>query len=213
MNKTLSILILEDSPADVELVQFELENAGLSYTAKVVETEEDFVRALDEYHPDIILSDYDLPRYTGALALAEAKKRCPDVPFILVSGAIGEDRAIEILTQGAVDYVLKSRLDQRLVPAVKRALTEAQEHRARKTAEAELRRAHRNLEKQVAERTAELKKQNQRLEIMSYIAGRLLETDNPQLLMEELCLRVMTFLDCHAFFNFLVDDTTGRLHL
>ena len=213
MNKSLKILILEDSPTDAELAQFELQNAGLSFKAKVVGTQKDFVEAIDEYCPDIILSDYDLPRYSGARALAEAKKKCPDTPFILVTGAVGEDRAIEILTQGAKDYVLKSRLEQRLVPAVKRALAEAQEHRARKTAEAELRKAHRNLEKQVAERTAELQRQNERLEILSYIAGRLLETDAPQQLMEELCLRVMAFLDCHTFFNFLVDDAVGKLHL
>src|SRR5512145_533796 len=158
MNKTLSILILEDSPADVELVQFELENAGLSYTAKVVETEEDFVRALDEYHPDIILSDYDLPRYTGALALAQARMRCPDVPFILVTGAIGEDRAIEILTQGAKDYVLKDRLS-RLAPAVQRALAEADAHQARKKAEEDLLIAHKALKREIEERTAELHKE------------------------------------------------------
>ncbi len=213
MDKPLSILILEDSPADAELVLFELENAGLSFSAKVVKTEKEFVAAIGESCPDIILSDYDLPRYTGALALAQAKQQCPDVPFILVTGAVGEDRAIEILTQGAKDYVLKSRLELRLVPAVKRALAEAEEHRARKKAEEELRDAHRNLERQVAERTAELQRQNERLEILSYTAGRLLETDNPQQLMEELCRRVMTFLDCQMFFNFLVDELSGKLHL
>ena len=119
-------------------------------------TEEDFVRELQEFSPDLILSDYDLPTYNGALALAEAKRRCPDTPFILVTGAVTEDRAIDILTQGAKDYVLKTRLQQRLVPAVKRALAEAEEHRARKQAEAELREAHRTLEERVKIRTAEL---------------------------------------------------------
>jgi len=213
MNKSLKILILEDSPTDAELVQFELQNAGLSFEAKVVGNQKEFVEAIDEYCPDIILSDYDLPRYSGAQALTEANKKCPDTPFILVTGAVGEDRAIEILTQGAKDYVLKNRLEQRLVPAVKRALAEAEEHRARKKAEEELRDAHRSLERQVAERTAELQRQNERLEILSYTAGRLLETDNPQQLMEELCRRVMTFLDCQMFFNFLVDEISGRLHL
>ena len=106
--------------------------------------------------PEIILSDYDLPRYNGALALAKARETCPDIPFILVTGAVSEDRAIEILTRGAKDYVLKSRLQQRLVPAVQRALGEAEEHKARKKAEAQLRRAHRSLENQVKKRTAEL---------------------------------------------------------
>ena len=96
------------------------------------------------------------PPTTVPLALAEASRRCPDTPFILVTGAVSEDRAIEILTQGAKDYVLKSRLEQRLVPAVRRALAEAEEHRSRKKAEEELREAHRELEDRVRQRTAEL---------------------------------------------------------
>ena len=138
MAESLRIIILEDNLADAELVQFELKEAGLVFTAKVVMTRNDFVHELQTFSPDLILSDYDLPNYNGALALAEAKKRCPDVPFVLVTGAVGEDRAIEILTQGAKDYVLKSRLEQRLVPAIRRALAEAQEHKERKKAEEEL---------------------------------------------------------------------------
>ena len=101
-------------------------------------TEKDFIHEIQEFCPDLILSDYDLPKYNGALALAEARRRCPDTPFILVTGAVTEDRAIEILTQGAKDYVLKTRLQQRLVPAVRRALAEAEEHKERKKAEEEL---------------------------------------------------------------------------
>lgn len=142
MDKPLRILILEDNPADAELVQFELEEAGISFTAHVVIKENDFVRNLQDFAPDLILSDYDLPQYSGALALAEAKKRCPDIPFILVTGAVSEDRAIEILTSGAKDYVMKSRLS-RLAPAVRRALAEAAEHQARKKAEEEVRAASR----------------------------------------------------------------------
>ena len=118
-------------------------------------TEDAFIQELNEFVPDLILSDYDLPQYTGFLALGEAKTKCPDVPFILVTGAIGEDRAIEILTHGAKDYVMKSRL-RPSVPAVHRALAEAEEHKARKDAEEKLRKAHRTLEKKVEKRTAEL---------------------------------------------------------
>ena len=156
MVESLRILILEDTPTDAELIQFELQEAGIVFTAKVVMTEKDFIREIQEFSPDLILSDYDLPKYSGALALAEARKKCPDTPFILVTGAVTEDRAIEILTQGAKDYVLKSRLQQRLVPAVRRALAEAGEHRARKQAEEELRESHRTLEERVKARTAEL---------------------------------------------------------
>ena len=156
MAEALQILILEDNLADAELVQFELQETGFSFTAKVVMTEKDYVQELQKHPPDLILSDYDLPQYNGALALAEARSRCPDTPFILVTGAVSEDRAIEILTQGAKDYVLKSRLQQRLVPAVRRALAEAEEHRGRTQAERELREAHRSLEERVEIRTAEL---------------------------------------------------------
>ena len=103
MAESLRILILEDNPADAELVQFELQEGGLAFTSKIVMTEEDFVREIWEFCPDLILSDYDLPKYNGALALAEARRRCPDTPFILVTGAVTEDRAIDILTQGAKD--------------------------------------------------------------------------------------------------------------
>jgi PAS domain S-box-containing protein len=136
MDKTLQVLILEDNPADAELIKFELEEAGIIFASKVVMTEEDFIHELHVFSPDVILSDYDLPRYTGALALVEAKRCCPDVPFILVTGAISEDRAIEILTSGAKDYVMKSRLN-RLSSALQRAVAEAEEHRARKKAEEE----------------------------------------------------------------------------
>ena len=156
MTEPLRILILEDNPADAELVQFELGEAGIIFTSKVVMTEEDFIREIQEFCPNLILSDYDLPKYNGALALAEARRRRPDTPFILVTGAVTEDRAIDILTQGAKDYVLKNRLQQRLVPAVRRALAEAEEHRARKQAEEDLRKAHRDLESLVERRTTEM---------------------------------------------------------
>jgi DNA-binding NtrC family response regulator len=156
MVESLYILILEDDPADAELAQYELEGAGLVFTSKVVTSEKDFVFELRESSPDLILSDYDLPQYNGALALAEAGRRCPDTPFILITGAIGEDRAIEILTQGAKDYVPKNRLQQRLVPAVRRALAEAEEQKTRKQAEAELHEAHRTIDERVKIRTAEL---------------------------------------------------------
>ncbi len=227
MTQSLNILVLEDNPTDAELTLFELEEAGFIISTKVVATEKEYVRELSECPYDLILSDYDLPRYNGSSALLEAVKRCPDTPFILVTGAVSEDRAIEILTQGAKDYVLKNRLQQRLVPAVRRALAEADELKARKKAEEDLREAHKNLERQVGERTAELQRElehrrqieatllkyNERLEILSYTAGRLLASDHPQRIVEELCRKVMTFLDCQAFFNFLVDESAGRLHL
>ncbi len=85
--------------------------------------EKEFLRALEKFSPDLIISDYDLPQYNGALALAEAKSRFPEVPFILVTGALDKDpkRIGEMLARGASDYVLKDHLDQ-LIPAVHSAL-------------------------------------------------------------------------------------------
>jgi len=134
MDKELRILILEDAPVDAELEEHELRKAGLIFTSKVVDTRENFLKALDEFLPDLILSDYELPAFDGLAALRIAKEKCPDVPFILVSGKLGEEFAIENLKEGATDYVLKNNL-KRLVPSVKRALKEAKERTERKRAE------------------------------------------------------------------------------
>ncbi len=154
--KTLRIIILEDRSSDADLVEFELQEAGFVYAAKRVETEKEYIQALQEFSPDLILSDYDLPQYNGALALAEAKARCPEVPFILVTGAVGEDRAIEMLTSGAKDYVMKHYL-HRLAPAAQRVLAQAEGQKALKRAEEKLREAHNNLERQIQKKTAELR--------------------------------------------------------
>lgn len=134
MNGTLNILILEDVAADAELIQFELTEAGVSFAAWWAQGKASYLKGLDEFSPDIILSDYSLPSFDGISALKLAKKKCAAVPFIFVSGALGEEKAIELLKEGATDYVLKSRL-ARLGPAVSRALLEAQTLREREMAE------------------------------------------------------------------------------
>ncbi len=141
----MRILILEDTPSDADLIEYELQDAGLVFTALRVQTETEYVHALQKFSPDIIISDYDLPQYNGSLALAEAKARCPEVPFILVTGALPEDRAIDSLKDGGKDYVMKDHL-RKLAPAIKRALGEMSEIRARKEAEEELRKARHKLE-------------------------------------------------------------------
>ncbi len=158
MKDNIHILILEDTASDAALMEDELQSAGLNFAAQIVSNREDYLMALDNFSPDIILSDYNLPQYDGVTALNDARLRLPDIPFILVTGAIGEDLAIDIFINGANDYVMKNRL-QRLVPAVQRALAEAEEINARKEAEAELRKAHDELEMQVKERTAELQRE------------------------------------------------------
>ena len=123
MNKSLRILILEDRVSDADLIEYELKEAGFVFTSRRTETEEGYLQALREFSPDLILSDYDLPQYTGTLALDAAKKLRPDVPFILVTGAIDERDGLcrEILAQGARECVLKNHLEQ-LAPAVRKAL-------------------------------------------------------------------------------------------
>lgn len=152
----LRILLLEDSSLDAELTLRELKRGGLEFTAKHVQTGEAFQSAIAGFQPSLILSDYKLPTFDGSKALAMARKECPDVPVILISGAVGEETAVELLKNGATDFVLKDRLAGRLVPAVRRALREVEERQARRQAEADLRALNEQLEQRVAERTREL---------------------------------------------------------
>ncbi|MGC2434164.1 MAG: response regulator, partial [Desulfobaccales bacterium] len=140
MVPSLRILIVEDLASDAELMAYELRQANLTFTTRRVDNDQDFVRELEQFPPDLILSDYHLPRFNGPAALALAQEKCPDIPFIFVSGAIGEEVAVDNLKRGATDYVLKDRLF-RLAPAVKRALREAAEIRERLQAEEALRRS------------------------------------------------------------------------
>ena len=142
MHKGLRILILEDIPAEAELTEHELRKAGIEFMSKHVDTREAFQAALLDFSPDIILSDYSLPSFDGLSAFAIAHERCPDVPFILVTGVLGEEFAIEALRKGVTDYVLKSNL-ARLVPVVHRALEEAQEREKLARAEDEIRQSRR----------------------------------------------------------------------
>jgi PAS domain S-box-containing protein len=130
----LRILDLEDDPLDTELVQANLAEGGIACEIVRVQTREEFEVSLMNGDFDLVLSDYSLPSFDGLSALELAKEIRPEVPFILVSGAIGEERAIEALKRGATDYVLKQRLE-RLVPAVRRAVREAEERTERRRAE------------------------------------------------------------------------------
>jgi len=158
----LHILMLEDVATDADLIQRELDREGFAFEARRVTTRDAFTQALGAFDPDLILADYSLPSFDGLAALEVAQAERPHVPVVFVSGAIGEERAIETLKQGATDYVLKDQLS-RLGPAVRRALREAEERRARREAEAALRRAHDQLEQKVEARTAELREANSAL--------------------------------------------------
>ncbi|MEA5507710.1 response regulator [Halotia wernerae UHCC 0503] len=133
----LHFLLLEDSLLDAELIQVILREGGIDCELLRVETSADFVTALETKTFNLILADYALPSFDGMSALKITRDRCPDIPFIFVSGTLGEELAIEALKNGATDYVLKQRLG-RLIPSVQRALREAQERRDRQRAEESL---------------------------------------------------------------------------
>jgi PAS domain S-box-containing protein len=138
MKQMLRILHLEDDPKDAELVRSLLESDGVAVDVLRVDSAVDFARALERSPFDLIISDFTLPAFDGHTALKLALEKAPDVPFIFVSGTIGEESAIESLLSGATDYVLKTRME-RLVPAVKRAMREIKERSSRKKAEQALR--------------------------------------------------------------------------
>ncbi|MCX7173247.1 MAG: ATP-binding protein [Proteobacteria bacterium] len=145
MPKELRLLLLEDEAADAELTEHALRRAGLVFLSRRVDSRDAFVAALDEFRPDLVLADYRLPAFDGLEALTIAVERAPEVPFIFVSGAMGEELAIDTLRQGAADYVLKGHLNK-LVPAVNRALLDVEERRRRKQAEADILRSNAELE-------------------------------------------------------------------
>jgi PAS domain S-box-containing protein len=128
----LRILLLEDDPNDAELIRIELQRHGLKPQWQHAATATEFRAALEGGAPDLVLADYKLPGFDGLSALEIVRQQCPDVPFIFVSGALGEERAIEILKSGATDYVLKDRL-QRLPAVVERALEETRARLERRT--------------------------------------------------------------------------------
>jgi len=117
MKKDLSILLVEDIPSDAELIEREMSRAGIEYKIYRVETESDFLVSLTEFCPDVILSDFYLPTFNGLEALALARKYTPQTPFIMVTGAINVETAVDCMKAGAWDYVLKDRIE-RLTPAI-----------------------------------------------------------------------------------------------
>ncbi len=137
----LRILLVEDSAPDVALIKHMLNTSGREISVVNVETRVAFETELTSRPPHLILSDYSLPTFDGSAALEIAKRIVPQVPFIFVTGTLGEEVAIDMLKLGATDYVLKNRLT-RLTPAVSRALSETEQRRARDLAEEKFRRSH-----------------------------------------------------------------------
>jgi PAS domain S-box-containing protein len=140
MDSSLSILLLEDDVSDAEIIQGTLETDGIECQVRRVDTRDDFCAALEQAGFDLILADFTLPCFDGISALRIALQKCPEVPFIFVSGTLGEELAIDALKIGATDYVLKERL-ARLASAVRRALRESKARAERKQAVEQLRRS------------------------------------------------------------------------
>jgi diguanylate cyclase (GGDEF)-like protein len=166
--RELHVLLIEDSEPDAELTMRRLKAAGFSCSYRCVVNERDMRRELKACRPDLILSDFSIPGFSGMSALAIARVEAAGVPFIFLSGTIGEERAIEALKCGAIDYVLKTN-PMRLVPAVERAL-----------AEAELRRTSQIAEQQVARLTGVL-------QMLSGINAALVRIQNRDELLNETC--------------------------
>src|SRR5689334_21653186 len=164
----LRVLLIEDSPSDVELAVWRLKQAGYACSYQCVVNEAQMRAALHAGLPDLILSDFSLPGFDGMSALELARAEAPDIPFIFLSGTIGEEWAIEALKRGAVDYVLKSN-PKRLGPAVKRALEESA-----------LRRSSQQAARQVARLTGVLK-------MLSGINSALVRIQNRDEVMTETC--------------------------
>ena len=118
------VLMIEDVETDAELALRELRRAGVLCLGRRVDTEPALRAALDEFEPDIILSDFSMPQFDGMSGLAVSRELCPDTPFIFLSGTIGEEYAIRALKNGASDYVLKTNM-ARLPPVVERAIDDA----------------------------------------------------------------------------------------
>ncbi|MEO5373476.1 MAG: ATP-binding protein [Alphaproteobacteria bacterium] len=127
----MKVLLLEDSAADAELIERSLRKAGLSFSSRHVDNREGFVRALEEFAPDLVLSDYDVTDdFDGLAAVQVVREARPDLPVIIVTGAVGDETAVQLVKAGASDYILKDRLG-RLPIAIERALAEVEEARAR----------------------------------------------------------------------------------
>jgi PAS domain S-box-containing protein len=136
MKKDLRILMLEDVPADAELIDSALRRGGFSFQAKRVETRDEFLREIEGRPPDVILSDHGLPSFDGLAALSITHEKCPDTPFIFVTGSMGDQGAVNSVRAGATDHVLKTQLGV-LPLTVQRALHFSEEKRKRKQAEKE----------------------------------------------------------------------------
>src|SRR5512137_2753007 len=158
MNKKLSVLLVEDSEDDAALLERTLKKAGIKPAVERVETADAMKKALQKQEWDVVIADYVLPCFSGLDAINVLKKTGKDLPFIIVSGKIGEDTAVETMKAGAHDYIMKGNL-ARLLPAIEREIEEAKVRQKRREAEEKLIHSHNEL----VDTTIELEKTNKKL--------------------------------------------------
>ncbi|WP_300566212.1 response regulator [Flavobacterium sp.] len=144
MTNDLKILILEDTLSDVDLLKRELNKSDFNFIFEIVQTRETFENALDSFNPDLILSDFNLPSFDGLSAFHIKQKKSPEIPFIIVSGAIGEEKAVELIKNGVTDYTQKDKLFT-LNQKITRALKEVEEKKEKKNAEEKINQQHKKL--------------------------------------------------------------------
>ena len=134
MSKKIKILIVEHEPYDLEVMYRELKKSGLSYVFETVEDEQNYLKVIQKLVPDIILSDYSLPTFSGMRAFELRQEIAPDTPFIFVSGTVGEEKSIELIKKGVTDYVLKDKIFS-LAQKIERALAENEDRVNKRIAE------------------------------------------------------------------------------
>ena len=193
MGEPLRVLIIEDSQDDTELLVRELRKAGYEPVYQRVDTAVDMSRALDEGGWDVIASDYSMPQFDTLAALSLLHERQFDLPFIIVSGRIGEDVAVKAMKAGAHDYIMKDNL-ARLVPAIQRELWEAEQRNERRRAEEDVRRYH------------------ERLKILHEIDQAILTAQSPEEIAQAALRRIRKLVPCRGatilLFDFEADEAT-----
>ncbi len=126
MSNPIKILLLEDNADDITFIQYELKNSAMIVDLKIVQTRETYIESINLFKPDLILSDYSLPAFDGLSAFYIKEQVMPEVPFIIVSGVVGEENAVQLIKSGVTDFVLKKNLLP-LISKIHRALKEAEE--------------------------------------------------------------------------------------
>jgi two-component system sensor histidine kinase UhpB len=163
MEKIIRILLLEDNPSDSDLIKYELRKNKLKFSIIETKNKSEFIKAIENNLPDLVLSDFNLPDIDGEEALRILRDKDNDIPFILVSANIGEEKAVELMRNGANDFVMKDKL-ARLSPAIIRELQEYENRINAKKEHEELEQYKEQLEELVEKRTKELTEKNIDLE-------------------------------------------------